>query len=63
MFVRIDFEHSQLILNVNNISSIHYAKPCENFNGGYFVVMNNEKQYNLDKDHYEQLCKILCKQV
>ena len=63
MFVKLDFEYNSLILNIDNISSIHYTKPYDDFKGGYFIVMNNEKQYDISKEQYEQLCRILMKRL
>lgn len=67
MFVKIEFEYSELILNIDNIVSIEYTKPVERenggYNGGYFIIMTDGNKYAILKKHYEQLCEILTKRL
>lgn len=67
MFVKIEFEYSELILNIDNIVSIQYTKPIDRENykyeGGYCIYMNDGKSYSIDKKHYDQLCEILTKRL
>ena len=57
MFVKLEFDDSDIVFNVDNISSI------QSYGSDYGIVMNNGKIYDIEKDHYEQLCKILTKKI
>lgn len=67
MFIKLEFEHSDLILNIDNIMSIQYTKPIERedykYDGGYFILMRDGTKYSITEQHYKGLCEILTKQV